>query len=58
MGNFGWQAKYCIRGHELTPENTYNLHGAHAGRRLCKECVRIRRRKSQERVKGKLNGRR
>ena len=29
---------HCKRGHEFTPENTYNYHG----QRLCRECNRIK----------------
>ena len=38
---------HCIRGHEHTPENTYTYH---IGKRICKECIKMKYQKSCKKV--------
>lgn len=41
-GNQNKKKTHCLRGHEFTPENTYEFY---KGERLCRECGRERVRK-------------
>lgn len=43
----------CIRGHALTPENTYEQPGVHRPHRECRICVRDAQRRCQERKRAR-----